>query len=254
MLFTNYFVTLHPNKNKLFTNLYITNFLNFNFMRKFYLLFAALFAINMVATAGVKNLYKQDFEAVNSPADAGWNSPNLAGGMSLQSSEYGSWFRFDLGGNNNRNAALNFNYGKAGDATIFTDQDVKEYTVKFQWGLVRNPNDAAKPQDVQFSTELALLGGNWDPALKAKGYFTNNGQYATADSLCIFSITQLKGAYSDTNPYWADNTDNSNYAFDFVVCRDTVNATVTLTEGMWYDITVTVNTETKTTKWSIAEL
>lgn len=223
-------------------------------MRKFYLLFAALFAGSVVASAGVKNLYKQDFESAATPQDAGWTSPNLAGNMSRQSTEYGSWFRFNLGANNNRNAVLNFNYGKEGDATIFTDQNVKEYTVKFQWGLVANPNDAAKPQDVQFSTELALLGGNWDAAQKAKGYFISNGQYATADSLCIFSLTQLKGAYSETNPYWADNQDVSNYAFDFVVCRDTTNATITLAEGMWYDITVTVNTETKTTKWSIAEL
>jgi hypothetical protein len=221
-------------------------------MKKFYLTLVALFAFTMVATAGVKNLYKQDFEAVNSPAEAGWTSPNLAGGMSLQSTEYGKWFRFSLGANNNRNAVLNFNNGKAAGETFFTGQDAKEYTVSFQWGLVANPNDANKPQDVQFSTELALLGGNWDTS--KKGYFTNNGQYATADSLCIFSITQLKGAYSDTNPYWADNTDNSNYAFDFVVCRDTANATITLAQDMWYDITVTVNTETKTVKWSISEL
>lgn len=225
-------------------------------MRKFYSLMVAIVAICFAteAFAGTKNLYKQDFEAVTNPKDAGWNSPNLAGNMSIQSTEYGQWFRFTLGANNNRNATLNFDYGKGEDETIFTGSDAKEYTVKFQWGLMKNPNDAAKPQDVQFSTEIALLGGNWDPALKKKGYFTNNGQYATADSLCLFSITQLKGAYSDTNPYWIDNTDVSTHAFDFVVCRDTANATITLQEGMWYDITVTVNTETKTTKWSIAEL
>ncbi len=223
-------------------------------MRKLYLLFAAFFMGSVVATAGVKNLYKQDFEAVTTVADAGWASPNLAGNMSLQSTEFGQWFEFSLGANNNRNAVLNFNYGLT-DTTIFGDvTDLKEYTVKFQWGLVANPNDAAKPQDVQFSTELAILGGNWDSNLKSKGYFINNGQYATADSLCIFSITQLKGAYSETNPYWTDNQDVSNYAFDFVVCRDTVNSTITLKEGMWYDITVTVNIENKTTQWSIYEL
>lgn len=225
-------------------------------MRKIYALMVAIVAICFAteAFAGTKNLYKQDFEGAASPQSAGWNSPNLAGNMSIQSTEYGQWFRFTLGANNNRNATLNFNYGKGADENIFTGSDAKEYTVKFQWGLMANPNDAAKPQDVQFSTELALLGGNWDSALKKKGYFINNGQYATADSLCLFSITQLKGAYSDTNPYWIDNTDVSTHAFEFVVCRDTVNSTITLEEGMWYDITVTINTETKTTKWSIAEL
>ncbi|MBR3079348.1 MAG: hypothetical protein IKH01_05980 [Prevotella sp.] len=221
-------------------------------MKKFYLLFAALFTWTVVATAGIKNLYKQDFESAATPADAGWKSPNLAGNMSMQSTEYGTWFRFNLGANNNRNAVLDFNYGRG--TGIFEGQDVKEYTVKFQWGLIRNPNDAAKPQDVQFSTELALLGGNWDSNLKSKGYFINNGQYATADSLCLFSITQLKGAYSDTNPYWIDNQDVSSHAFEFVIDRDTTNATITLAEGMWYDIEVTINTETKQTKWKISEL
>lgn len=220
-------------------------------MKKFYLLFAALFTWTVVATAGIKNLYKQDFESAATPADAGWKSPNLAGNMSLQSTEYGVWFRFSLGANNNRNAVLDFNYGR--EAGIFEGQDVKEYTVKFQWGFVRN-SLAAKPQDTQFSTELALLGGNWDSNLKSKGYFINNGQYATADSLCLFSITQLKGAYSDTNPYWIDNQDVSTHATEFVVNRDTTNATITLAEGMWYDIEVTINTETKALKWKISEL
>jgi hypothetical protein len=224
-------------------------------MRKFYLLFAALFASTMIATAGTKNLYKQDFESAGTPANAGWKSPNLAGGMSLQSTEYGTWFRFDLGGNNNRNAVLDFNYGR--EAGIFEGQDVKEYTVKFQWGLVRNPNDASKPQDVQYSTEVALLGGNWDSNLKSKGYFINNGQYTNADSLCIFAITQVKGAYDaknpDANPLFLGPED-TDHAFDFVVNRDTANATITLAEGMWYDIEVTVNTETKETSWKISEL
>ena len=221
-------------------------------MRKFYLLFAALFASTMIATAGTKNLYKQDFESAGTPTNAGWKSPNLAGGMSLQSTEYGTWFRFDLGGNNNRNAVLDFNYGR--EAGIFEGQDVKEYTVKFQWGLVRNPNDASKPQDVQYSTEVALLGGNWDSNLKSKGYFINNGQYTNADSLCIFAITQVKGAYDaknpDANPLFLGPED-TDHAFDFVVNRDTANATITLAEGMWYDIEVTVNTETKETSWKI---
>ena len=220
-------------------------------MKKFYLLFAALFTWTVVATAGIKNLYKQDFESAATPTDAGWKSPNLAGNMSMQSTEYGAWFRFSLGANNNRNAVLDFNYGR--EAGIFEGQDAKEYTVKFQWGFVRN-SLAAKPQDTQFSTELALLGGNWDSNLKSKGYFINNGQYATADSLCLFSITQLKGAYSDTNPYWIDNQDVSTHATEFVVNRDTTNATITLAEGMWYDIEVTINTETKALKWKISEL
>jgi len=228
-------------------------------MRKFYLLFAALFAGSVVANAGIKNLYKQDFEAVTNVADAGWTSPNLAGGMSLQSTEYGQWFRFDLGGNNNRNAVMNFNTGLEG--IIFDGQDVKEYTVKFQWGLVRNPQSNGTAKNTQFSSEIAVLSGTWDGA--TKNYFISNGQYAAADSLRLFSITQLKGAWQaedltkeppvQQTPYWTDENDLSSYAFDFYINGDTEDV-ITLEEGMWYDISVTVNVEERTTAYSIYTL
>ena len=101
-------------------------------MRKFYLLFAAMFAYTVVATAGIKNLYKQDFETCGTPQNAGWSSPNLAGGMKIASTENGSWFEFSVGPNNNRNAVMDFNYGQAEGATIYGDQSMKKYTVKFQ--------------------------------------------------------------------------------------------------------------------------
>ena len=228
-------------------------------MRKFYLLFAALFAGSVVANAGIKNLYKQDFEAVTNVADAGWTSPNYAGGMSLQSTEYGQWFRFDLGTQNNRNAVMNFNTGLEG--TIFEGQDVKEYTVKFQWGLVRNPQSNGTAKNTQFSSEIAVLSGTWDGA--TKNYFISNGQYAAADSLRLFSITQLKGAWQaedltkeppvQQTPYWTDENDLSSYAFDFYINGDTEDV-ITLEEGQWYDISVTVNVEERTTSYSIYTL
>ena len=67
-------------------------------MRKFYLLFAALFAYTMVATAGIKNLYKQDFELAVTAADAGWISPNNADGMLIAGDEFGKFFQFTHAG------------------------------------------------------------------------------------------------------------------------------------------------------------
>ena len=54
-------------------------------MRKIYALMVAIVAICFAteAFAGTKNLYKQDFEGAASPQSAGWNSPNLAGNMSI---------------------------------------------------------------------------------------------------------------------------------------------------------------------------
>jgi hypothetical protein len=230
------------------------------FMKKLYLALVALVAFATTASAGHKNLYKQDFETAKTPAIAGWKSPNLADGMSIKSDEEGTYFQFDLGGNNNRNAALNFNYGLEDGKSIFDVEGltVKEYTVKFTWGLIANPQSTGKPQDVQFSSELAVLNDKWDHNFKSKGYFVNNGQYATADSLYLFALTQLKGAWQaadeekgiEQTPYWTDNTDLSSYAFDFYINNDK-NKVVTLTEGHWYDITITVNTETRTAQYEI---
>ena len=227
-------------------------------MRKFYLLFTAVFAFSMVASAGVKNLFKQDFEIVNYPADAGWTSPNLAGGMSIQSDEEGKMFQFDLGANNNRNAVMNFNYGLEGDATIYDGQDVKKYTVTFTWGLKKNPSSTGNAANVQYSSEIAVLTPSvatsdvegWKITTKI-----NNGQYAANDSLRLFALTQLKGAYASdgSNPYWADNTDNSNYIYDFYINGDQ-NKVITLSEGGWYTITINVDTEARTAEYEIFSL
>lgn len=223
-------------------------------MKKLYLALVALVAFATTASAGHKNLYKQDFETATSPAIAGWTSPNLAGGMSIQSDADGTYFQFSLGNNNNRNAVLNFNYGKGADETIYDGVDVKEYTIKFVWGLKANPNNggnAANSKNVQFSTELAVLNDRWNSS--SKGYFINNGQYAGADSLRIFSITQLKGAYAEDNTYWADNTDVTNYAFDFYINGDQNNK-VTLAENGWYEIAITVNTVTRNSSYEVYDM
>lgn len=232
-------------------------------MRKFYLLFAALFAYTVVATAGVKNLFKQDFETAGTPQNAGWSSPNLAGGMKIASTENGSWFEFSLGNNNNRNAVMDFNYGQEEGATIYGDQSMKEYTVKFQWGIQANTSSPSNPKNAQFSTEVALIAPSIITSeMVPEGWkitaSINNGQYAGNDSLRLFTITQLKGAYSEadgvsTNPYWEDGNDNSNYILDYYFNGDQEN-TVTLEEGMWYDIAVTVNTEKRTASYVMTTL
>lgn len=232
-------------------------------MRKFYAFMVAIVAVCFAteALAGTKNLYKQDFETTVTPADAGWTSPNLAGNMSLTSTEFGKWFTFTLGNNNNRNAVLNFG------ETIFGEQDMKEYTVKFQWGFDKNTNnngDANQNKNLQFSSEIALLTPSIVTSEEVpEGWKIttgiNNGQYAANDSLRLFALTQLKGVWSadgdgnSTTPYWTDVNDISSYATTFYINGDTENR-VELQEGMWYNIEVTVNTEARTAKYDISDL
>ena len=220
-------------------------------MRKFYLLLAA-FAISVAANAGIRNLYKQDFEAVKTAADAGWTSPNLADGMSIVSTEFGKWFEFAVGNNNNRNAVLTWGQDIYGEG-------VTNYSVHFQWGHVnpKGTNNGDPVANTQFSNEIALIvPHDWQPndAEKEAGIKAvnsiNNGQYATADSLSLFTITQLKGAYGADNPYWADNADFTSYAYDFMINGDP-NQTFTAAENAWYNIHVYVDVTARTVTYQI---
>lgn len=193
---------------------------------------------------GEKVLFRQNFETVTTAYDAGWTSPNHVIGTSIISSDEGRWFEFNLGKANDRNAVFNWNHE---DGTIFDDLDVKEYTVKFKWGYIKNSNDDNNA-DLRYNTEIALLSGNWNRDLS--GHYVNNDQYVSKESLRLFCITQLKGVYSDDNPFWTDENDNINYINDFYIDGDKENR-ITLIEGDWYDITVNVNVEARTTTWSI---
>lgn len=176
--------------------------------------------------------------------------------MSINSTEFGSWFRFDLGNNNNRNAVLDFNYGLESGTTIFDGQDVKTYTVNFQWGHVANPQSNGNAANVQYSSEIALLTPSIATSDVEGWKITasiNNGQYAGNDSLRIFSLTQLKGAYAEDNEFWADNADNSNYIWDFYINGDK-DTRIQVEEGQWYDISVTVDTEARTADYQINTL
>ena len=220
-------------------------------MRKFYLLLAA-FAISVAANAGIRNLYKQDFEAVKTAAEAGWTSPNLADGMTIVSTEFGKWFEFAVGNNNNRNAVLTWG------SDIF-DESVTKYSVHFMWGHVnpKGTNNGDPIANTQFSNEIALLvPHDWQPneaeieaGIKAVNSI-NNGQYVSADSLRLFAITQLKGAYGADNPYWESNSDFTNYAYDFMINNDP-NMVFTAAENAWYNIHVTVDVVARTVTFSI---
>ncbi len=220
-------------------------------MRKFYLLLV-VFACSLAANAGIKNLYKQDFEAVKTAAEAGWTSPNLAGGMSIVSTEFGKWFEFSLENNNNRNAVLTW-------GTDIYDESVTKYSVHFMWGHVnpKGTNNGDPTANTQFSNEIALLvPHSWAPnedetanGIKAVNSI-NNGQYATADSLRLFSISQMKGAYGSENPYWESDADFTNYAYDFMINGDP-NMVFTADENGWYNIHVTVDVVARTVTFSI---
>lgn len=152
-------------------------------MRKFYLLFTALFAFSAVASAGVKNLYKQDFESVTDPAAIGWTSPSYAAGMSIFSDEYGSFFQYSLGSNNGRSCNM-----------VWLDQvnydGIKTYDVCFSWCLKQNANN-------QYSSEICIFT---DESSKVNnGWMSNN-----ANAHWLFTLTQA----NTTDFYVNNNTED----------------------------------------------
>ena len=176
-------------------------------MRKFYLLFAALFACSVVATAGVKNLYKQDFESATDPLAIGWASPNLASGMSILGDEYGSFFQFSLGSNNGRSCNLlwinNVNY-----------EGITKYDVCFSWSFAQNANN-------QYSSEICVFTDSTSQV--------NNGWMSNSEKAhWLFTLTQA----SETDFYVNNNTEDTfvpeiGYWYNFVISVDTEARTAT---------------------------
>jgi hypothetical protein len=170
-------------------------------MRKFYLLFAALFAYTVVATAGVKNLFKQDFESVSDPAAIGWSSPNLPGGMSILSDEYGSFFQFSLGSNNGRSCNMlwkdNVNY-----------EGITKYDVCFSWSLAQNANNQYSSEICVFTDESSQVNNGW----------MSNSEKAH----WLFTLTQ-----ADTETFYVNNNTEDTFVpvvgswYNFIVSVDT---------------------------------
>ena len=174
-------------------------------MRKFYLLFAAMFAYTVVATAGVKNLFKQDFESAKDPAAIGWSSPNLPGGMSILSDEYGSFFQFSLGSNNGRSCNMlwkdNVNY-----------EGIAKYDVCFSWCLAQNANNQYSSEVCIFTDESSQVNNGW----------MSNSEKAH----WLFTLTQA----DETNFYVNNNTEDTFVPvigswYNFIISVDTVART-----------------------------
>lgn len=185
-------------------------------MRKFYLLFATLFACSAVVNAGIKNLYKQDFEGVSDPAAIGWTSPNYAAGLSIQSDDYGSFLSWTCAGQNSRSA--NVIWGK----DIYTDALVDgTYHMQFDWSYAANA-------DNQYQSEVMVFTDDKPAA--------NNAQlFENASAHFLFSLSQLDAALN-----FAINGDRANLFVPEL--------------GAWYIISLDVNVNTNKVDWKIMDI
>lgn len=191
-------------------------------MRKFYLMFLALFAMALTANAGTKVLYSQDFETAIDAAAAGWASPNVPGGLSIGSDEYGKFFQFSPGNTNDRSAHLLWG------ESLVKDAGVTAYTVKFDFCFYAFGNN-------HVTSEIALMSDETTCTNKPNGNFKNNS------TNCLFDLSE---ASSNT----ASATDRT-----FIINGDE-GSTANLTQGIWYTVTLVVDTEAKTVDYNVCSL
>ena len=201
------------------------------FMRKFYLLFAALFAFSLVTEASIKNLYKQDFEVAKNAADAGWISPNNADGMKVAGDAYGSFFQFTQAGGGDRNAYTLW-------GTDLYGEGVNQYKMKFDFSPTKKGDTNLSSEVVVFADSTWLSNGRW-----------NNQNYRkTAD--------QITAGKTEPNRWWlfdlTELTDEAKEGDTWAVNGDSVNFVKLAFDG-WYTVTLDVDVTARTVAWGISD-
>ena len=199
-------------------------------MRKFYLLFAAMFAYTLVATAGIKNLYKQDFELAKTPADAGWISPNNADGMSIAGDEFGSYFQFIHAGGGERNAYTLW-------GTDVYGEGINKYTLKFDWCPKKKP-DTNLANEIVVMADSTFSTNRW----ANQNYRRSAGEIKAGatepDRWWLFDLTELTDEAGEGNTY-AINGDSTNIA--------------TINFDSFYKIQLDVDVEARTVAYDVAD-
>ena len=191
-------------------------------MRKLYMMMAVLgaFLYASTASAGTRNLMKQDFESTTNPAELGWGSPNLAAGMSITGDEGGNYFQFSLGQNNGRNCYCLWG------SDIYTDNIPDgNYHMEFEWNYANGSTNQYGTQVVVFSGEKSEVNN---------GNYIHNGDDLRATQW-LFGITELD---ADRNFYVNDDKTNT-----FIV-----------TPGEWMRITLDVDVNARKVVYKVTDI
>ena len=189
-----------------------------------------MFAYTLVATAGIKNLYKQDFELAKTPADAGWISPSNPGGMAIAGDEYGSFFQFTHAGGGERNAYTLW-------GTDIYGEGVNNYTVKFDWCPKTKP-DTNLANEIVIMSDSVFSTNRW----QNQNYRRHAGEIKAGatepDRWWLFDLTELEDEAKEGTTY-ALNGDSTN--------------TVTIAFNSYYTITLNVDVVARTVQYAIAD-
>lgn len=194
-------------------------------MKNVYYLFLVLAGLLCsLSTSAKKVLYSQNFETVTSVAETGWASPSAAAGLSIGSDDNGKFLRFVPSGND-RSAHL---YWEASPIKNELSADFTSYQVIFGFCFNKFGNN-------HMTSEIAVMSDKSSATKKP------NTNYRISNKGALFDLTQL-GNTGRTASATGDQ--------DFAINGDSTNYKA-LTAGVYYTITLDIDTLARTVQYTI---
>lgn len=192
-------------------------------MRKFYLFLTALVAFATSANASIKVLYNQNFEAATDVASTQWVSPSAAGGLSISGDQFGKFIRFTQSGND-RSAHLLWG------TDLIKSENVASYTVSFDMSATAWGNNHS-------TTEYTIMSDETNCTKKPNNNFRANSANWLFDLTQIPEASGGKALAATGDQVFAINGDSA--------------YTVTLSSGVFYKVTLDIDTIARTVDWKI---
>ena len=194
-------------------------------MKNVYYLFLVLAGLLCSMSVSAKKvLYSQNFETATSVAETGWESPSAAAGLSIGSDDNGKFIKFAPSGND-RSAHLYW------DESLIKNElsaDFTSYQITFGFCFNKFGNN-------HMTSEIAVMSDKTIATKKANGNYRNNNGGA------LFDLTQL----SKTGRTAASSGDQ-----DFAINGDSTNYKA-LTAGVYYTVTLDIDTLARTVQYTI---
>lgn len=194
-------------------------------MKNVYYLFLVLVGLLCSMSVSAKKvIYSQNFETAVNVAETGWTSPSAAAGLSIGSDENGKFLRFVPSGND-RSAHLYW------DESLIKNElsaDFTSYQITFGFCFTKFGNN-------HMTSEIAVMS---DRSVATKKANTN---YRSSNGGALFDLTQLsntgRSASATGDQDFAINGDETNYK--------------ALTAGVYYTVTLDIDTLARTVQYTI---
>lgn len=190
----------------------------------YYLFFVLVGLLCSMSVSAKKVIYSQNFETAVNVAETGWTSPSAAAGLSIGSDENGKFLRFVPSGND-RSAHLYW------DESLIKNElsaDFTSYQVTFGFCFNKFGNN-------HMTSEIAVMS---DRSVATKKANTN---YRSSNGGALFDLTQLsntgRSASATGDQDFAINGDETNYK--------------ALTAGVYYTVTLDIDTLARTVQYTI---